>query len=154
MSVAFRRESDEEHLEPKFEIPLPSGPNLVTARGHALTCAKVTELKMLLSTLDDEAAIKEARRDLRYWQTRLATAQVVSEPKGDTVEFGCAVRFMFDGKERSVTIVGHDEAAPAAGLIAFASPLARALMDAEVGELLTFQARTDAIKILAITPRQ
>ena len=27
MSVAFRRESDEEHKEPKFEIPLPSGPN-------------------------------------------------------------------------------------------------------------------------------
>ena len=27
MSVAFRRESDEEHLEPIFEIPLPPGPN-------------------------------------------------------------------------------------------------------------------------------
>ena len=36
MSVAFRRESDEEHLEPKFEIPIPPGPNLVTARGLAL----------------------------------------------------------------------------------------------------------------------
>ena len=36
MSVAFRRESDEEHLEPKFEIPIPVGPNLVTARGARL----------------------------------------------------------------------------------------------------------------------
>ena len=26
MSVAFRRDSDEEHREPKFEIPLPAGP--------------------------------------------------------------------------------------------------------------------------------
>ena len=30
MSVAFRRESDEEHLEPKFELPIPPGPNYVT----------------------------------------------------------------------------------------------------------------------------
>ena len=36
MSVAFRRESDEEHLEPKFELPFPPGPNLVTPRGLAL----------------------------------------------------------------------------------------------------------------------
>ena len=36
MSVAFRREGDDEHLEPKFEIPIPPGPNLVTARGAAL----------------------------------------------------------------------------------------------------------------------
>ena len=28
MSVAFRRESDEEHLEPKFELPLPAGAEL------------------------------------------------------------------------------------------------------------------------------
>ena len=33
MSVAFRRDSDEEHLEPKFELPIPAGPNLVTLRG-------------------------------------------------------------------------------------------------------------------------
>ena len=33
MSVAFRRESDEEHKEPRFEIPIPVGPNLVTPAG-------------------------------------------------------------------------------------------------------------------------
>ena len=36
MSVAFRRESDEEHKEPRFELPIPPGPNLVTARGLKL----------------------------------------------------------------------------------------------------------------------
>ena len=41
MSVAFRRESDEEHLEPKFELPIPPGPNLVTARGLALIAVLV-----------------------------------------------------------------------------------------------------------------
>ena len=38
MSVAFRRESDEEHKEPKFEIPIPVGPNLVTAAGLRQNC--------------------------------------------------------------------------------------------------------------------
>ena len=35
MSVAFRRDCDEEHLEPKFELPIPVGPNLVTGRGES-----------------------------------------------------------------------------------------------------------------------
>ena len=43
MSVAFRRESDEEHLEPKFERPIAPGPNLVTPRGLALIGAIVAE---------------------------------------------------------------------------------------------------------------
>ena len=43
MSVAFRRESDEEHLEPKFELPIPPGPNLVTDRGFALIQARHDE---------------------------------------------------------------------------------------------------------------
>ena len=29
MSVAFRRDSDEEHKEPRFELPIPVGPNLL-----------------------------------------------------------------------------------------------------------------------------
>src|SRR3546814_13208092 len=36
MSVAFRRESDDEHKEPEFELPIPVGPNLVTPRGNRL----------------------------------------------------------------------------------------------------------------------
>ena len=43
MSVAFRRESDEEHLEPKFELPIPPGPNVVTQRGYHLIGARVSE---------------------------------------------------------------------------------------------------------------
>ena len=45
MSVAFRRESDEEHLEPKFELPVPPGPNFVTPAGLALIEARVAELE-------------------------------------------------------------------------------------------------------------
>ena len=46
MSVAFRRESDDEHLEPKFEIPIPPGPNLVTARGLAMIGQRVSDLEL------------------------------------------------------------------------------------------------------------
>lgn len=45
MSVAFRRDCDEEHLEPHFELPIPPGPNLVTPR-----IAQVAELEAGLST--------------------------------------------------------------------------------------------------------
>ena len=57
MSVAFRRESDEEHLEPKFEIPIPPGPNLVTPRGLALIGDKVATIEAQIAEATDEAAI-------------------------------------------------------------------------------------------------
>jgi transcription elongation GreA/GreB family factor len=150
MSVAFRRESDEEHLEPKFEIPIPPGPNLVTARGLALIQTKVAELEGLLPALTEETALNAARRDLRYWRTRLATAQLAPVPGGATVEFGCTVTYRHNGKLRSITIVGDDESDPAAGLIAFSAPLSRALMQGEPGDAVAFGGKPDAIEIVAI----
>src|SRR3546814_9764239 len=60
----------------------------------------------------------------------------------------CALPIL-NGTERHVTIVGHDEAEPAAHRIAFTAPLGRALMGAEAGEMVAFQGREDAIAILA-----
>ena len=45
MSVAFRRDGDEEHLEPKFEIPIPPGPNRVTERGLALIEERLADVR-------------------------------------------------------------------------------------------------------------
>lgn len=154
MSVAFRRESDEEHLEPKFELPIPPGPNLVTARGLTQIQSRVAELEAALLQLTDDDAIKSARRELRYWGTRQATAQVQDEPEGTSVAFGCTVTFRMKGKQQSVTIVGHDEADPAEGFVSFSAPLSRAMMGAEVGDKLDFAGRSEEIEILAIkTPR-
>lgn len=150
MSVAFRRESDDEHLEPKFEIPIPPGPNLVTARGKALIDAKVVELEARLKEDLDETALTATKRDLRYWQTRQITADVQPEPDGSVVAFGTRVTFLLNGKERILGFVGDDEADPAAGLVSFSAPLARALMGAEEGELLPFNGREDAIEVVAI----
>ena len=151
MSVAFRRESDDEHLEPKFEIPIPTGPNLVTARGLAMIGQRVRDLELTIADLTDDAALTAAKRDLRYWQTRQVTAELVPAPSGDKVEFGTSVSFLMGGKSRDLALVGDDEADPAGGLIAFSAPLARALMGAEVGELLPFGGKDDAIEVLAIS---
>lgn len=150
MSVAFRRDGDDEHLEPKFEIPIPPGPNRVTARGKALIDARVAGLEAQVAGLTDETALNAARRDLRYWQTRQVTAEVMPVPDGATVTFGTIVTFRLNGQEKILSIVGDDEADPAAGLISWSSPLARALMDAEAGELLPFGDKDDAIEVLAV----
>jgi transcription elongation GreA/GreB family factor len=153
MSVAFRREGDDEHLEPKFELPLPPGPNLVTPEGLALIRRRIGELETTIKGLSDETALKAAKRDLRYWQTRLSTADVQPEPAGDKVAFGSRVRFALDSKAREVVIVGHDEAEPAQGRLAFSAPLARVLMGAEVGEFVDFNGREEVIEVLAVLPR-
>ena len=150
MSVAFRRESDDEHLEPKFEIPIPPGPNLVTARGLAMIGQRVSDLETAIAGLTDEAALTSAKRDLRYWQTRQVTAELMPIPTGSKVEFGTRVTFVMGGKTRELALVGDDEADPANGLISFSAPLARALMGAEVGEVLPFGGKDDAIEVRSI----
>jgi transcription elongation GreA/GreB family factor len=155
LSVAFRRESDEEHKEPRFELPIPVGPNLVTANGLALIEARVAELEAFVAAERDEAKPEEARleeskRELRYWRTRLATAQLAPPPPQDEVAFGCRVAFRQDGALRSIDIVGDDEADPSAGRIAFSAPLARALIGAGVGDLVDFAGRADALEVVEL----
>jgi hypothetical protein len=153
MSVAFRRDGDEEHLEPKFELPIPPGPNLVTARGLALIGERVTQLKtMIARSSPGDHGLDSLKRDLRYWHTRQTTALVQPVPSGDTVEIGTRVTFRLKGKPRTLAIVGHDEADPAAGSISFSAPLARALMGAEAGEVLPFADDEDAIEVQEIGP--
>lgn len=150
MSVAFRRESDEEHLEPRFELPIPPGPNLVTARGLALIEEKVSALEAAIAAVPDAEAEKALRRDLRYWHTRRATAMLTAPRRDGVVGFGSRVTYTLDGQERTVTLVGDDEADPAAGLLAFSAPIARALMGAEEGDLLGFGGQPDRLGVLGV----
>jgi transcription elongation GreA/GreB family factor len=152
VSVAFRRENDEEHREPRFELPIPPGPNLVTARGLALIEARVVELEAAIGTTNNEARLEEVKRDLRYWRTRLATAQLVPPLVADEVGFGARVSFRLKGVSRTIDIVGDDEADPAAGRIAFSAPLARALMGAGAGDRVAFGGEEDAIEIIDVGP--
>lgn len=151
MSVAFRRESDEEHLEPKFELPIPPGPNLVTAAGPALLAERAAAIEARLTTSEGEAR-EPLLRELRYWRTRVATAVVAPAPEPDEAGIGSTVTFRLNGAPRTITIVGHDEA-DAEARIAYAAPLSRALMGAAAGDWLPFQGRDDAIEILAVERR-
>jgi transcription elongation GreA/GreB family factor len=150
MSVAFRRESDEEHLEPRFELPIPAGPNLVTPRGLALIRERVDVFEAAAAAETDAERRKPLERDLRYWRTRLATAELAPAPADGVAGIGSHVTFRLSGATRTLILTGHDEADPEAGRIAFSAPLARAMMGAEAGERVDFAGKAEAIEILAV----
>lgn len=147
MSVAFVKE---ESAETAAETQLPDRaisphPNLVTADGlKALECQlqQAREASEAANGIDD---VNERRRqsagplrDLRYFAERVRTAQVMPEPEScDTVAFGSTVTFdRDDGRTQTYRIVGEDEADPKAGSISYVSPVARALMGKEVGDIV------------------
>ena len=153
MSVAFRRESDEEHLEPKFELPFPPGPNLVTPRGLALIEGRNAELEAAIAAAPTPEQLTVLQRDLRYWRVQLTTAQLAPAPPGDIVAFGTSVTIKQDGKTRALDIVGHDESEPAAGRIAFTAPLAKALIGSEISEEIDPPGPGGPITVVAICVR-
>ncbi len=150
MSVAFRRDSDEEHLEPKFEMPIAPGPNLVTPRGLALIGERVDAIEAQIEAETDDLVLVVLKRDLRYWHTRQTTAELAEAPEPGEVGIGSSVRVRMNGGERTIAIVGGDEAEPGADRLAFSAPLARALIGAMVGERVAFNGRDDAIEILEV----
>ena len=137
MSVAFRRESDEEHLEPKFELPVPPGPNLVTPRGLAMIEARAEELEARLAEPLTEEERKVVKRDARYWHARRATAQLAPVPSGEEVAIGTRVTYEREGEDKTIEIVGHDESEPDAARIAFNAPLVRAMLGSVEGDEVT-----------------
>ncbi|WP_380879006.1 transcription elongation factor GreB [Sphingomonas sp. DBB INV C78] len=152
MSVAFRRDSDEEHKEPRPELPIPVGPNLVTARGLALIEAEVAKREAAIAAGGDEETLAPIKRELRYWHVRRATAQVTLPHDDGEVAFGSRVTFRQAGADRVIDIVGDDEAEPTAGRISFTAPLARALIGAGKGDKVDFAGKTEALKILSVAP--
>ena len=159
MSVAFvREESAETAAEIEFPDRLVSPhPNLVTAAGLKALENAVTAAQAAFETshgIEDanqrRRAGAAAARDLKYFNERLKTTQVVPAPPASrTVAFGTHVTFKRDdGRRQSFRIVGEDEADPRNGSISYVSPVARALAGNTVGE---FVAVADhEIEILAI----
>jgi transcription elongation GreA/GreB family factor len=151
MSVAFRRESDEEHLEPKFELPIPPGPNFVTPDGLAQIETRVGELEAAVAAGGTEEALKAIKRDLRYWRQRQSSAVPAPAPATGTVGIGTTVTFTLREKRQTMTITGQDEADPANHKIAFSSPLARALLGLSAGDFADFGGEEEAIEILKVS---
>jgi transcription elongation GreA/GreB family factor len=141
MSRAFVREQDLDSIEDLPERPVSEHPNDVTEAGLAqIEQALVTagEAHAEAQVAGDRAGITAARRDLRYWTERRATARVVPPPKtASEVRFGASVTILRDdGRQQSFRIVGEDEADPTRGSISHVSPLARAMFGKRVGDVV------------------
>lgn len=140
MSRAFVKETDGDDPGPLPERRISDHPNLVTARGLRLIEEQVAQLEAAYAAAraaDDRAATARLSRDLRYWSTRRATAQLTPPPQdSETVSFGARVTIAdLQGERRTYRLVGEDEADPAAGRISWFAPIARALAGRSVGEV-------------------
>lgn len=140
MSRAFVKEPDgQDAFEELPERPVSPHPNLVTAEGLARIEAEVARHQQehaAAQAANDRSALARSARDLRYWNARRATAEVVSPPSDSTqVHFGSTVSIVRDdGRRQTFRIVGEDEADPAQGTLSHASPLARALFGKKIGD--------------------
>jgi transcription elongation factor GreB len=100
--------------------------------------------------------LREIDKRARFLGKRLENAEIV-DPAAQTnrnqVFFGATVTFVNDADvERTVTIVGADEADFARGEVSLYSPIARALLRARVGDSVTMHgpAGPEPVEILAI----
>lgn len=157
MSRAFVKEGDGDDADALPERPMPPHANYVTARGLAQLQTKVRELAAACEALRRDAAddtgvkqkLRTAERDLRYFNAQLERAErVIPVDDHEEIHFGASVTFIGDeGVERTVRIVGDDEADAAVGDISWASPLARALIGARVGDVVTWRRPAGAAEI-------
>ena len=130
MSKAFTKESDGDEPPPTFvpELPLPPGAkNYVTPAGLAAYRAA------LAAEADPRRQAELARRIERTEVVDPATQET------DRVRFGLMVSVEGPSGARDYHIVGIDEADPRAGRVSWTSPIARALLEATIGDLVTVQ---------------
>jgi transcription elongation GreA/GreB family factor len=151
MSRAFVK--DREDVEDLPDRPISDLPNDVTPEGlrqieQALSAAHAAQAAAQEAA--DRDALASARRDVRYWSARRATAVVAPQPADNSVvRFGHTVTIVReDDRQQTYRIVGEDEADPAHGTISHASPLARALFGKGVGDTIVIAgAEAEIVKI-------
>lgn len=154
MSKAFIKEAEGGEVYDDLPDRPVSPHNLVTRKGLEMIEAELARLHREHSAAqdaDDRPKLTKINRDLRYWTSRRATAQVVEPPKDAAeVRFGSTVTIeRDDGRRQTYRIVGEDEADPSLGTLSYVSPVAQALMGKQVGD--TVQAGTADAEIVAIS---
>lgn len=162
MSVAFTKEGDSEAAAADLpDRPVSAYPNHVTASGlaaldRALAAARAaySEAQAAGDISADRTAMARASRELRYYTARRASARLVNDNGAAdraSVCFGTRITLEHvDGRRQTFRIVGEDEADPAAGLIAYVAPLARALLGKAVGDIARWNGKE--IEVVAIEP--
>ncbi|KPC31760.1 Transcription elongation factor GreB [Pseudomonas syringae pv. cilantro] len=148
MSRAFVNEDNAAaEAEQPIERPVSEQTNYVTARGLELLHEQVSNLQAqhsAQSALGDDAdkqRLADLERDLRYFNQRLHSAQVVAPATStEKVQIGSWVTFADEDDNRQrVHLVGEDQADAANGLISWGSPLGRALIGAQKGDEVVWQ---------------
>ncbi len=163
MNKAFTKESDGDDDDEGGGLPpLPAGgKNYITRAGydrlrHELIALVDEERPKVVETvhwaakngdrsengdyLYGKKRLREIDRRIRFLGKRMEIAEVVdasAHAGSDQVFFGATVTYADpEGAERTVTILGIDEADSAAGEVSWISPIARALLKAHEGDVV------------------
>ena len=141
MSKAFTKEPETGDVYDDLPDRPVSPHNLVTPKGLEMIEAELARLHLehtAAQEANDRARLAKTNRDLRYWTSRRATAQVMEPPKdAKEVHFGSTVTMLReDGRRQTYRIVGEDEADPSVGTLSYVSPVAQALMGKQVGDVV------------------
>jgi len=161
MSKAFTRETDADDDDITLP-PLPAGgKNYITPQGYAVLRAelfelidnerpRIVEIVHWAASNGDRSEngdylygkkrLREIDRRIRFLTKRLEIAEV-TDPSvhfgKDQVFFGATVTYVDDADhERTVTIMGIDEADSLKGQVTWVSPIARALLKAREGDVV------------------
>ncbi|UUX48141.1 transcription elongation factor GreB [Nisaea acidiphila] len=163
MSKAFVKESDAD-FEEEDEVPDPSPKgvkNYITPRGfkalqdelrqlRRVERPKIVEIVSWAAGNGDRSEngdyiygkkrLREIDRRMRFLLKRMEAAEIVDplqQPNKHKIFFGATVTYADEeDNERTVRIVGVDEADLERGEVSWVSPIARALLKAEVGDLV------------------
>jgi transcription elongation factor GreB len=163
MSKAFTKEdADADDELPDEPVPLPAGAkNYITPEGfrrlreerkhlQQVERPRIVEIVSWAAGNGDRSEngdyiygkqrLREIDRRLRFLAKRLEIAEIVDPARQknlDRVFFGATVTYAnAAGDERTVTIVGIDEVDADNGRVSWISPIARALMKAQEGDVV------------------
>jgi len=166
MSKAFTKEPDGDADDPGEDLPdLPAGTkNYMTPEGFRqisdelrqlarVDRPKVVEIVSWAAGNGDRSEngdyiygkrkLREIDRRIRYLTKRHESAEVVDPAKQTNrgqVFFGATVTYLDPhDEEKTVTIVGIDEAQSGEGRVSWVSPVARALLKARKGDTVTLR---------------
>ena len=182
MNKAFTREIDRDDDDADEELAAPALPsgakNYITVAGYQrlrqelMTLLdnerpKVVEVVSWAAKNGDRSEngdylygkkrLREIDRRIRFLTKRLDIAEVVDPTLhhgNEQVFFGATVRYASDhGEERTIRIIGVDEAESARGEVSWIAPIARALLKARVGDevRLTTPRGVEVLEVLEVS---
>jgi transcription elongation factor GreB len=179
MSKAFTKESDEDEeldLEAAESAPQVEK-NYITPAGYRRLREELAglwevERPKLVETIAWAASngdrsenadyiygkrrLREVDRRVRFLSKRIDSAEVVDNAgrDDDRAYFGATVTYRDRaGVERAVSIVGIDEVDPARGRVSWISPIAKALLKAREGDVVTLRTPAGAEEIAVLDVR-